>query len=83
MMKDEFFSSLQGNAHRGVSPKSDDSTAQFASQIFIVVFGGDVRRTEGVLSPSLPRPFGFFISIFKFLPKVLDFTIKKCYTLFG
>lgn len=61
-------SHLQGNAHRGVSPKSDDSTSQFATQIFIVAFGGDVQRTEGV-SPrrkittigerSLPHPFAF------------------------
>ena len=28
--------------------ESDDSNSQFSSQIFIVVFGGDVRRTEGV-----------------------------------
>ena len=38
---------LSENAHRRVSPKSDDSTAQFATQLSIVVFGGDVRRTEG------------------------------------
>jgi len=53
-------SCLQEHAYRRVSPKSDDSIAQFSSLIFIVVFGGDVRRTEGVPSlpaslPSLPR----------------------------
>jgi hypothetical protein len=55
MMKDEFLSQLQGNAYRRVSPKSDDSTAQFASQISIVVFGGDVQRTEGVPTKPLSR----------------------------
>jgi hypothetical protein len=49
------FCHLQENAHRGVSPKSDDSTAQFATQKFIVVFGGDVQRTEGV-KPQAPLP---------------------------
>ena len=34
--------------------KSDDLIAQFATQVFVVVFGGDVQRTEGV--PPLP-PF--------------------------
>jgi len=48
---------LQENAHRGVSPKFDDSNSQFSSQIFIVAFGGDVRRTEGVKMDSQPiRP---------------------------
>lgn len=47
MLKDEFLSHLQQKAHRRVSPKSDDLIAQSATQIFIVAFGGDVRRTEG------------------------------------
>jgi len=48
---------LQKNTHRGVSPKSDDSNSQFSSRIFIVVFGGDVRRTEGVkVDSQLIRP---------------------------
>ena len=51
-MKDEFLPHLQENAHRGVSPKSDDSNSQFSFQILIVVFGGDVRRTEGVKMDS-------------------------------
>ena len=54
MMKDEFSSRFQGNAHRGVSPKSDDSNSPFSSQLFIVVFGGDVQRTEGVPAVYLP-----------------------------
>ncbi len=54
MLKDEYLSRLQRNAHRRVSTKSDDSTVQFATRIFLVVFGGrvpfrvDVQRTEGV-----------------------------------
>ena len=32
------------------SPKSDELTAESTSQIFIVGFGGDVRRKEGVRS---------------------------------
>ena len=44
---------LQRNARRGVSPKSDDSIAQFSFQIFVVAFGGDVRRTEGVLFQNI------------------------------
>ena len=57
MMKDEFLPHLQENAHRGVSPKSDDSNSRFSSQIFIAVFGGDVRRTEGVkVDSQLIRP---------------------------
>ena len=39
-------------SHRQVSPKSDDPTADFASLIIVVAFGGDVRRTEGVSSPA-------------------------------
>jgi hypothetical protein len=50
---------LQKNAHRRVSPKSDDSSSQCSSQIFLVVFGGDVRRTEGVrTNPSPVSPEG-------------------------
>lgn len=45
----------QENTHRRVSPKSDDSKIQFATQILIVVFGGDVRRTEGVAVQPLSR----------------------------
>jgi hypothetical protein len=55
MLKDEFLSRLQGNAHRGVSPKSDNSNSQFSTQISLVVFGGDVRRTEGVNTKPLSR----------------------------
>jgi hypothetical protein len=30
MMKDEYLSHLQGDAHRGVSPKSDDLNSPFS-----------------------------------------------------
>lgn len=46
---------MQGKAYRGFSPKSDDSNSPFSSQIFIVVFGGDVRRTEGGPTKPLSR----------------------------
>lgn len=61
MMKDEFLSRLQGNAHRRVSPKSDDTNAQFATQLSLVAFGDReaVRKIDGVL----PRPFAFDISL--------------------
>ena len=58
------------NAHRRVSPKSEDSTDQFAPRLFIVVFGTrvervvDVQRTEGdnPLPHLFPPPFGYFYS---------------------
>ena len=36
--------------------KSDDSNAQFATQLSIVVFGGDVQRTEGANQQTPPPP---------------------------
>jgi len=52
-MKDEYCPSCRKMPIAESPPKSDDSAAQFASQISLVVFGGDVQRTEGV--SSLPR----------------------------
>ncbi len=43
--------------HRNLfSPKSDAPIFESASQIFIVVFGGDVQRTEGVAPPFTHSP---------------------------
>jgi len=58
--------------------KSDDSTAQFTSQIFIVVFGGDVQRTEGVSSPRKITTIGerFSLSLPLPTPVWIDYSAK-------
>ena len=37
------------------SPKSDYLTIEYASQVFIVAFGGGARRAEGVGSPLIKQ----------------------------
>ncbi len=67
---------LQENAHRRVSPKSDDSNSQCSSQISIVAFGGDVRRTEGVKVDSLFIRPQFFLQDFLGRSRITAQTVR-------